>query len=302
MNFRSRAARTIVPVALLCALDVAALVPTTASAATVTKRDQWQVSTAVGPRLEADGGNLFRITPAVDRFTLGNVRWIVTWANFSGNAVTQQAAMRLAAEDGTGALIDRPLTAAEARRFTQRVAWREADVLLVHPENPVCTMGVTTAQATGLLTGTITSWTEIVPADAWPSSFQPEVHGYRPAPTMGTYVEQNFGVTAYGASLRPASEGTRRNATAGDPQAFAPVRYSAIRGRTGFCGVPIDGVRPDDTTVRAATYPASWKVYWIFKKVQTARSRMALNRFTYHLFGPRGTAYLRTEAGRNRLR
>src|SRR5690349_1841067 len=116
-----------------------------ASAATplVTKRERWQVFTSVGPRLQDDGGNLFKVTPATDRFTLGRIRWIVQWDNFSSVAVTQNAALRVASDPGAAALLDRALTASELRRYNQRVLWYEAEVLVVHPSNPACGAGLT---------------------------------------------------------------------------------------------------------------------------------------------------------------
>lgn len=287
----------IVALVLLLVLPVAS-----AGAATVTKREQWQVFTSVGPRLQDDGANLFRITPAVDRFQLGSVRWVVTWANFSSVAITQNTALRVASEPGNAALLDRPLSAAEALRFSQRVLWREADVLAVHPSNPVCANGITRAQAVGVLDGTVTSWPQLVAEGTWPASIEPEFHGYRPITRRSGYVEPFFGVTRYGAERYPSAESSARTQVAADPQAVAPMRYSAVRGRPEVCAVPIDGVRPEDATVRAATYPASYAVRWVTAKRQDGRSRMALARFSVHLFGARGAAYLRTEAGRNRLR
>ncbi|MCW2921213.1 MAG: hypothetical protein JWL76_1087 [Thermoleophilia bacterium] len=277
---------------------------TSATAATtfVTKRDQWQVSTTVPPRLEEDGGNLFRIAPSVDRFTQGRIKWIVTWSNFSGNAVNERAVLQSAAEPGTGALIDRALKAAELLRFQQRVLWYEAEVLVVHPSNPVCASGLTKAQAVSLLDGTTTEWTPLITPGSWPTPFVPLVHGYKPVKTPSGYLEPYFGVTAYGAELRASSEQSARTYIAGDEHAFAPMRYSDVRGHAEVCAVAIDGVKPDDTTVRAGTYAPSFAVRWITAKVQTAIDRRALKRYEFHLFGARGAAYLAKEAGRNRLR
>lgn len=303
MSILPRTARRslVAALALLCVAVVAST--SSAVAATTVKRDRWQVFTSVGPRLQDDGGNLFRVTPAVDRFQLGTTRWIVTWDNFSSVARTQALSLRAAAEPGAGALLDRALTAAELRRFNQRVLWYEAEVLAAHPSNPVCASGLTRAQAVGILDGTATDWTALVPAGTWQmSDAGPDVHGYRPTARPGGYLEPYFGVSAFGAGLHSLSDSGRRAAVALDPNAVAPMHYSLLRGRTDVCAVPIDGVRPDDTTVRAATYAGSFPVRWVTAKVQDPISRRALARFAVHLFGARGTAYLSTEAGADRLR
>ncbi len=295
--------RTLFLLAATCIPAAALAAPATAATTTtITKRDQWQVVTTVGPRFEEDGGNLYRITPLVDRFTQGRVRWIVSWSNFSGNARSDALALRSAAEPGHGALLDRALTDAEQLRFKQRVLWHEAEVLVVHPSNPVCTNGLTTAQAVGLLDGTITDWSTLVASGSWPTPFVPLVHGYRPVAGPTSYLEPYFGVKTYGAELRAASEQSARSSIAGDEHAFAPMRYSDVRGHAEVCAVAIDGVKPDDTTVRAATYAPSFAVRWVTAKVQTAVDRRALARFEFHLFGARGAVYLSKEAGRNRLR
>lgn len=292
--------RLLVLVAVAC-VAVSLLPSAAAAATTTTKRDRWQVVTSVGPRFEADGGNLFRVPPPIDRFMIGRVRWIVTWDAFSSVARSQTIAMRTL-EPGNGVLLDRPLSRGELVRLKQRVLWYEAEVLAVHPANPACASGLTRAQAVGLLDGTITDWNSIVPAGSWPTSFVPLVHGYRPTQTRTGYLEPFFGVTAYGAELRPSSPTSARSAIAGDEHAFAPLRYSDVRGRTDVCAPAIDGIRPDDTTVKSATYPSSFAVRWVTSRSQNLITRRALARFETHLFGARGAAYLRTEAGRNRLR
>ena len=297
----SRFIRTTLTTSLLTLAVLGSAAQAAVAATPVTKRDQWQVFTSVGPRFEADGGNLFRVPPPTDRFTVGNVRWIVTWNAFSSVARTQAIALRTV-EPGGGVLVDRPLTASESVRLKQRVLWYEAEVLAVHPSNPVCASGLTRSQAVALLDGSTPEWTSLIPAGSWPNEFVPTVRGYRPPATRSGYLEPFFGVATYGSELRPTSASSARAAITGDVHAFAPLRYSDVRGRTGVCAVAIDDIRPDDSTVRSATYPVSFAVRWVTSRAQNAITRRDLARFETHLFGARGAAYLRTEAGRDRLR
>ena len=144
-------------------------------------------------------------------------------------------------------LVDRPLTASESVRLKQRVLWYEAEVLAVHPSNPVCASGLTRSQAVALLDGSTPEWTSLIPAGSWPNEFVPTVRGYRPPATRSGYLEPFFGVATYGSELRPTSASSARAAITGDVHAFAPLRYSDVRGRTGVCAVAIDGIRPDQS-------------------------------------------------------
>ena len=94
----------------------------------------------------------------------GSTTYKVRWNNVTLNRRSTSSALREADEDGArvprfypAVFTDRDLTAAERRRFDVLLdLGRDADVLVVNRDNPVCASGLSLAQARGIARGTIT--------------------------------------------------------------------------------------------------------------------------------------------------
>jgi hypothetical protein len=179
--------------------------------------------------------------------------------------------------EGPG-VIDRDPTPKERRRVNSRLLWIDGDTLIVQPANPLCTLGTTLAQVRALLRGRLTGWTDLVPA--WPAATPATIHGYAPIMLFDDR-EVQFGIPAkngsdpaYGKSLALVHERVAIAAVAADPNAVASVAWSAARDALAagtVCAVPVDGVAPNEVTLRDGSYPAAVHATLIYRSTASRR-------------------------------
>ena len=145
------------------ALGCTAGLASPAPAKTVT--DTWQISLQMPPQLWDDAASLGNIPgDGIDAFTVGTTKYRIRWANATVRQLPKYMLRQQGGKYGTttAGLYDRPLTKKQLTKFTlkQRLLWLDADVLLADAGSPVC-QGLTTAQLTGVLDGSVTDWQQV---------------------------------------------------------------------------------------------------------------------------------------------
>ncbi len=146
------------------ALSCGAVVLAPASAKTIT--DTWQISLQMPPQLWDDAAALPNIPGnGIDAFSMGATKYRIRWANASIRQLPKYMLRQQGGRTGatTAGLYDRPLTKKQLSKFKlkQRLLWLDADVLLADASAPVC-QGITDAQLTGVLSGSITDWQQVL--------------------------------------------------------------------------------------------------------------------------------------------
>ena len=132
---------------------------------------------------------------------------------------------------------------------------RDADVLVVNRDNPVCASGLTLAQARGIAQGTITRWSQVTTLSAGqPDAIVRHVRG------DDGYAQPRFGV-----AHRPAHAVVERDggvaAAYYDRAVAAVTSWSRVRAYTSsVCAVPIDGVAPTDASVFNRSYSQAYPI------------------------------------------
>ncbi len=137
---------------------------------------------------------------------------------------------------GAAVMLDRPLTAAEKRRFSGRLVWIDGDVLVAQPDNPRCTTGMSLSHVRALLEHPVPSGQRVY-APASPYDGARVVLFGIPA--------KNTNDPAYGKGVQIVNEQSSIAAVAGDPDAVTststcpvPKPASSSRPPTGaiaFC-------------------------------------------------------------------
>jgi hypothetical protein len=175
-----------------------------------------------------------------------------------------------------GAFVDRRLTARQRKRLAVRVdLGRDADVLVVARDHPVCSAGLTTSQARGIARGSIERWSQVVDMPA----------GARDAIAVRVEKSSTGGkvprwgvrdVRKYAIGARGAADGGLGQAAAGDHAVAGLTSWTRARsyGRT-VCSVPIDGVAPTDATVFALSYPAAFPISYVVPRFPFRASRLS---------------------------
>src|SRR5215204_4665323 len=142
--------------AALVAIVAAATFAIPTAAEAKTKRVLWQQSAAVADRFFDQIGFIptNSIQPQgapAQTVKAGTVTYKVGWANVLYNRRTTTAMLReLNRRENEGVYTDRRLTSREKRRWEVLIDLaRDADVVVVHPDNPVCASGLTMTQAHG---------------------------------------------------------------------------------------------------------------------------------------------------------
>lgn len=282
-------------VALGCAVGVVSPAP----AKTVT--DTWQVSLQMPPQLWDDAASLGNIPgDGIDAFTVGSTKYRIRWANATIRQLPKYMLQRQGGKYGTttAGLYDRPLTKQQLKKFglKQRLLWLDADVLLADAGSPVC-QGLTAAQLTGVLDGSITDWQQVFAGQAQAVSLRVPVD-YLGKPRI------LFGRKAY-PGAQPTTDGGTLSVTGGTVAVQKLSYASKYLASGGVCAVPIGGVAPSEQTTRDRSYPHSYSVYYVDRKKPTkgigAKPAPLLKRWEYFLFGPVGDTYLTTTGGRQRF-
>jgi hypothetical protein len=281
--------------AALAALSTLAALP--ASALAVRPADYgFQVNAATTARTWEDASLIgFSITPATRaRIRVhGHVLRVPVSANTLTAGGTTAQTLRYAGKLGVGAFVDRPLTAAERRRWSARPVWTDADVLVVNPGDPRCAQTTTVAAVRRLLTARATR-PVYVPAGL---TGDPE-HLFGLHPTRGR--------SAYGQGVRAVAEASAVSAVASDPGAVAAVAWSAARAALAagaVCAEPIGGVTATEATLRSGRYPATVPVSYVTRRGRYEGALPAYARRWYlgYLHSAKVRHLLRTARGRDRL-
>ena len=201
--------------------------------------------------------------------TFAGKRYALFWSNFqvghSGMGATGAIAAARRARDQS-AFVDRPLTAAEARSFAAVPLWRDADVLVVRPDNPACQAGVSRAAAGDLLAGRSRTWSVLgVPA--------PAAGGNAVHLTVSSLVDKPaLSLQPFGVARSPSARldpGVHAIAAVADPAAVVAMPWSAARSYVeagSACAVPVGGVAPSAATIRDGSYPGAYTVSWAYPR------------------------------------
>lgn len=238
------------------------------------------------------------------RLQVGRRRVPVYWAMAAVGAPDTTTALGRARRDvSSAAVVERPLSAAERRRFRVIPLYVDADVLVAAAGSPVCTTGVPLGRARAILRGQVTRWAQASPA----ASGMPEpIRAWVPRAAGGTKLPMldvapprqrleparpvpRFG--RYGASVTALPE-SALPARAAQPGAVAAMRYSSaapsIAGGA-LCALPIAGVTPSEDTLRSGAYPVTRPVGLAFsRRAAPAITRAIRVEYVRWATGPKG--------------
>ncbi len=264
--------------------------------------DFWQITLQMPPQLWDDAAALPNIPgTGIDAFTAGATNYRIRWTNASVRQIPKYMLRQQGGKTGatTAGLYDRPLTTKQMKKFglKQRLLWLDADVLLADSASPVC-QGLTDAQLSGVLDGSISNWSQVFGSWSQPVSLTTPRDSYGKARLM-------FGRKAYAPGAQLTSDGATLSVTGGSV-AVQKLSYAArYLTSAGLCAVPIDGVTPSEQTTRDRSYRHSYGVYYVDRKKPTkgigAKPAPLLKRWESFLFGPVGDNYLTTAGGRQRF-
>jgi hypothetical protein len=201
------------------------------------------------------------------------------------------------ASTAAGGFVDRRLTARQRKRLTVRAdLGRDADVLVVARDHPVCSAGLTASQARGIARGSIERWSQVVslPAGA------PDAIAVRVEQGATGAKVPRWGVRdarRYATGARGAADGGLAQAARGDKAVAGLTSWSRARAYgPSVCSVPINGVAPTDATVFALGYPAAFAISYVVPRSPfgaSRRSRAMLKGFVDWLRGPEAAEQLR---------
>jgi hypothetical protein len=191
-----------------------------------------------------------------------------------------------------GTFLDRRLTTAERRHVRVRAdLGRDADVLAVGRGHPACASGVSRADARGIAAGTIRTWS----AAGVPAPESGDAIALRRAGTgIERSVEPRFGAGwLLPSGARAARDGGLSEAASGNLAVAAVTSWSRARAfQQTTCAVPVGGAAPDDTSVRALSYPDAYPISFVtLRRLRTARPIAAA--FLKYLTGPDATTSFR---------
>jgi hypothetical protein len=250
----------------LAVLLIFALVASAAQARTVKVR--WQQNALVTDRVWDEVGfipikgiqpNFFK------RRTVkaGSTTYKVLWTNTTVNRRSTTIALHEAFEDATRppkyfpvVFTDRDLTSTERKRFDVLLdLGRDADVLVVNRDNPVCATGLTLAQARGIAQGTITRWSQVTTLPpGQPDAIARHVRG------DDGYAQPRFGVAPKPTHAVVEPDGGVAAAYY-DRAVVAVTSWSRVRAYTSsVCPVPIDGVAATDASVFNRSYSQAYPI------------------------------------------
>jgi hypothetical protein len=188
-----------------------------------------------------------------------------------------------------GIFLDRRLTAAEARHVQVRAdLGRDADVLVVAREHPVCAAGLARAAAKGIAAGKIRTWAAAGVQGAGPIALRRSGSG------VDGFVEPRFGAGfKLPKGARAAHDGGLAEAASGNLAVAAVTSWSRARtfGAT-TCTVAVGGAAPSDASVRALSHPDAYPISFVtLRQLRTVRPLVAA--FVKYLTGPRATTSFR---------
>ena len=194
---------------------------------------------------------------------VGATTYKVLWTNSTINRQSTAIALRESHRDATHVprsypvvYTDRLLTSTQHKRFDVMLdLGRDADVLVVNRDNPVCASGLTLAQARGIARGTITRWSQVTALPAGqPDGIARHVRG------TDRYAQPRFGVAPVPKHAVVEFDGGV-SAAFYDRAVAAVTSWSRVRAYTSsVCAVAIDGVVPTDASVFTRRYGPAYPI------------------------------------------
>jgi hypothetical protein len=210
----------------------------------------------------------------------------VVWPN---TGLILSTLSRRYASASAGAFVDRRLSARQRKRLAVRAdLGRDADVLVVAKDHPVCSAGLTASQARGIARGSIARWSQVVglPAGA-PDAIAVRVEKES---TGGKVPRWGVRDSKYARGARGAADGGLAQAASGDQAIAGLTSWTRARAYgSSVCSVPIDGVAPTDATVFGLSYPAAFPISYVVPRSPfgaSRRSRAMMKGFVDWLRGP----------------
>jgi ABC-type phosphate transport system substrate-binding protein len=295
---------------IVLALAAAALAAPLAEAKT--KRVFWQQRAAVAARffeqigfIPINGIQAMKDgRPVPTRVKAGRTTYLVDWANALYGRASVGAALKELHRGGRrddGIFTDRLLTRAEKKRYEVLLDLaRDADVLVVHRDNPACAAGLTRAQARGIARGEITRWSQVVPlGGGQPDAIERHLIGSPDGGKGTAFPEPRLGVKTK--DLRKSSgivqaDGGVSKVASGDRSVAAVTSWSRVRFNSGVCAVPLDGVAPSNESVHALKYPEAYPVQFVMhrKRSRLKESRVRVKAYVKFLRSARAAELFRS--------
>ena len=175
-----------------------------------------------------------------------------------------------------GAFVDRRLTARQRKRLAVHAdLGRDADVLVVARDHPVCSAGLTASQARGIARGSVERWSRVVNLPVG----EPDAIALRVEKGSTGSKVPRWGVRdgrKYARGARGAADGGLAQAAAGDQAVAGLTSWTRARAYgSSVCSVPIDGVAPTDATVFALSYPAAFPISYVVPRSPFGASKLS---------------------------
>ena len=219
----------------------------------------------------------------------GSTTYKVAWQNTTFNRRTTSVLLkeihRYERHD-LGAYTDRPLKGKEKSRFDVLAdLGRDADVLVVSPQNPVCQSGLTFGQAKKIARGRIKRWSEVG------------------APSLGAIKrrvagEQGFAEPRFGAQSKLGRTIVKPDggvSELGDANVAALTAWSRVRSNSSVCAVPINGVAPTNVSVYRREYRPAYPMQFVMhaKRRRDREGRAMVRAYVDFLKSEKATALFR---------
>lgn len=221
-----------------------------------------------------------------NRYRAGTTTYVVNWVNSLTNRRTTSQALKQS-QRGDMVYTDRALSAREKRRWKRLVDLaRDAHVVVVSRENPVCQSGLTRAQARGIARGEITRWSQVATLpDGFPDTIVRRISG-----------SDGFADAHFGAPAKPG------RALVAPDAGMAAIRggHRAVAGFTawskarfgGVCVVPINGVQPTNASVHALRYPEALPIHLVIRR-RNGKPKLGVKAYVAFMTGAYVTRKLR---------
>jgi hypothetical protein len=268
--------------AVLLLLVASLLAAAPASARTI--KTDWQQNAHVADRFFGQIGFIpvAGIQPQRKRtrYRSGATTYVVLWKNFLFNRDTTSA-LKAVHKDASvaglpddGVYTDRLLTSAEKRRFQVLVDLaRDADVLVVHRDNPACAQGLSRAQARGIAAGTITRWSELgALPPGQPDAITRRVVGDPESSGSFAYGEPRLGLPRKLPRAIVTAEGGLELIRSGNRGVASITSWSRVRRSSAYCAVAIGGVTPTNRTVYDGSFPEAYPVQFVMHRKRSRRT------------------------------
>lgn len=213
-----------------------------------------------------------------DRYRSGLTTYVVNWVNSLTNRRTTSLALKQA-QRGDMVYTDRALTAREKRTWKRLIDLaRDAHVMVVSRENPVCQSGLTRAQARAIARGEITRWSQVATLPAgFPDTIVRRISG-----------SDGFADARFGAPAKPGKSVVEPDA------GMAAIRGGnrAVAGFTawskarfgGVCAVPINGVQPTNASVHALRYPEAFPIHLVLRR-KSGKPKLGVRAYVAYVTG-----------------